>query len=53
MCERVFGRDNGVNIKTMLLACQSFEAEPSVSFPEVFTPIYCNRIVKHRLCRFL
>lgn len=53
VCVCLFKWDSGVNLKTMLLACQNFEAEPSVSFPEAFTPIYSNHIVKHYLCTFL
>lgn len=37
----------------MQLAYHCFEAEPSVLFPEVFTPIYSNHIVKPYLCTFL
>lgn len=45
--------DNGVNLKTMLCACQSFDAEPSPSFPRCIYPVSSYHIVKHYLCTFL
>lgn len=35
---RVFKWDNGVNLKTMLCACQGFEAEPSTIVPRGIYP---------------
>lgn len=35
---RVFKWDNGVNLKTMLCACQAFEAEPSTIVPRGIYP---------------
>lgn len=35
---RVFKWDNGVNLKTMLCACQGFEAEPSTVVPRGIYP---------------
>lgn len=38
VCVCVFKWDNGVNLKTMLCACQGFEAEPSTIVPRGIYP---------------